>query len=91
RESRLAALPALAGEVIRPETLWACTTCGACEEVCPVSIEHVRLIVEMRRSLAMQRAELPQGVVDAMTSLEQRQHPFRGASVERTRWLSEPD
>lgn len=39
------------GTVVRPETLWACTTCLACVEACPVGIEHVPLIVQMRRRL----------------------------------------
>ncbi|HUX88284.1 MAG TPA: heterodisulfide reductase-related iron-sulfur binding cluster [Chloroflexota bacterium] len=79
----------LAGGVIKPETLWSCTTCRACEEVCPVAIEHVSLIVGLRRNLAMDLAELPVGVAEVVSSLEVRQHPFRGASVERTEWYQD--
>jgi Fe-S oxidoreductase/electron transfer flavoprotein alpha/beta subunit len=44
----------LVGGVIAPETLWACRTCGACQEICPVGIEHPSLIVRMRRHLVEQ-------------------------------------
>jgi len=85
-EEIASSMPLLAGGVIKEETLWACTTCRACEEACPVAIEHVPLIVQLRQNLAMDQALVPAGVVDAIQSLEARQHPFRGASVDRTEW-----
>jgi ferredoxin len=83
------ALSPLAGGVIRPETLWACTTCGACEEACPVSIEHVRLIIELRQNLAMEQADVPQGLEETVTNLEQRFHPFRGVPGDRSAWYQD--
>ena len=77
----------LAGGVVKPEALWACTTCRACEEACPVAIEHVPLIVGLRQNLAMEQVSMPAGVVEAVTSLEAREHPFRGAASGRTDWL----
>lgn len=77
----------LAGGVIRPETLWACTTCRACEEACPVAIEHVPLIVGLRQNLAMEQASVPPQVAELVASLEARGHPFRGTSSGRTDWL----
>ena len=47
-------LVSLVGGVIAPETLWACRSCGACQEICPVGIEHPSLIVRMRRHLVEQ-------------------------------------
>lgn len=44
----------LIGDIIAPETLWACRSCGACQEICPVGIEHPPLIVQMRRQLVAQ-------------------------------------
>ncbi|HSR42579.1 MAG TPA: (Fe-S)-binding protein, partial [Longimicrobiales bacterium] len=79
--------PPLAGGVIRPETIWACTTCRACEEACPVGIEHVPLIVGLRRHLSMEQARVPDGVADLVSGLESRGHPFRGASSGRMDWL----
>ena len=77
----------LAGGVIAPEALWACTTCRACEEVCPVAIEHVPLIVGMRQNLAMEQAAVPTRVGEMVANLEAREHPFRGASSGRTDWM----
>jgi len=77
----------LAGVVIRPETIWACTTCRACEEACPVGIEHVPLIVGLRRHLSMEQARAPDGVADLVSGLESRGHPFRGASSSRVDWF----
>jgi Fe-S oxidoreductase len=68
------------------DALWECTTCGACVETCPVSIEQYPKIVDMRRYLAMEDAEMPAMLQDAMTGLEQRGHPFRGSQASRTDW-----
>lgn len=79
---------ALGGEVVSPEALWACTTCMACMEACPVFIEHVPKIVEMRRHLVMEEATLPDTMADALRSLEARGHPFKGAGIARTAWTA---
>lgn len=84
-EALMADLPKLAGGVIGSETLWSCTTCRACEEICPVSIEHVPLITGMRRYLAMEEAEVPSGVADAMANIDTRQSPYPGAG-DRDAW-----
>ncbi len=68
------------------DALWECTTCGACVEACPVSIEQYPKIIDMRRYLAMEEAEMPSMLQDAMTGLEQRGHPFRGSQASRTDW-----
>ncbi len=77
---------ALPGDVVRPESLWACTTCRACMEACPVSIEHVPKIVSMRRYLVMEQADTPDGVAEALRSLEARGHPYKGTTATRTGW-----
>jgi Fe-S oxidoreductase/nitrate reductase gamma subunit len=79
-------LQAIVGEVISTETLWACTTCRACMEACPVDIEHVPKIIGMRRHLAMEQAEVPDTAAAALQSLENRQHPYAGAGASRTDW-----
>lgn len=71
---------------LSPEALWQCTTCAACVDACPVSIEQFPKILDMRRYLAMEEAEMPAMLQDAMTSLEQRGHPFRGTQASRTDW-----
>lgn len=82
---------ALGGQVITQEALWACTTCMACMQACPVFIEHVPKIVDMRRHLVMEQASLPDTMEDALRSLEARGHPFRGAGMTRTAWAEGVD
>jgi Fe-S oxidoreductase/nitrate reductase gamma subunit len=74
-------------DVVGYDALWACTTCRACEEACPVGIEHVPTIVGLRQNLAMEQVKMPAGVADTVANLEAREHPFRGATAERTDWL----
>lgn len=69
-----------------PEALWQCTTCGACMEACPVFIEQMPKIVDMRRFLVMEESDFPDTMQEAMTSLESRQHPFRGTQATRLDW-----
>ena len=78
---------AMVGEVIKDETLWACRTCGACMQECPVMIEHVPTIVDMRRFLVMNEARIPATAQAALENLEVRGHPWRGTSLERTTWM----
>jgi Fe-S oxidoreductase/nitrate reductase gamma subunit len=77
----------MVGDVIKDETLWACTTCGACVQECPVMIEHIDTIVDMRRHLVMNEARMPETVEQALRSMEQRSHPWRGTPYTRTNWL----
>jgi Fe-S oxidoreductase len=74
-------------EAIRTETLYACTTCRACMEVCPVDIEHVPKILAMRRFRAMEEGAVPAGLAEAVAGIEERGHPFRGASATRSGWV----
>lgn len=69
-----------------PESLWACTTCAACVEACPVFIEQMPKIVDMRRYLVMEEADLPYTMQEAVTSIESRGHPFKGTSWGRMDW-----
>ena len=71
---------------VSEEALWSCTTCRACMEVCPVFIEHIDSIVDMRRYLVMEEANMPETVTTALLSLESHGHPFRGTQVTRTDW-----
>ena len=75
-----------AGEVVEEEDLWSCVTCGACMEACPVFIEHVPTIIEMRRSLVMNEGRMPETAEAALRSLETRGHPWSGMSRPRTEW-----
>ena len=80
-QSFIGATPALS-----VEAMWECTTCGACVEACPVSIEQMPKIVDTRRYLVMEDAEFPDTMQQALTSLETRGHPFRGTAFSRVDW-----
>ncbi|NQT47868.1 MAG: 4Fe-4S dicluster domain-containing protein [Chloroflexi bacterium] len=73
-------------EVITEEVIWDCTTCRACMEACPIYVEHIDKIVEMRRNLALERAEFPESAQQALMSLQSRGHPWRGTTAQRTDW-----
>jgi Fe-S oxidoreductase/nitrate reductase gamma subunit len=76
----------MVGQVISHDVLWSCTTCGACHQECPVFIEPIPKIVEMRRHLVMEEADFPETMQQALRSLEERGHPFRGTSATRVDW-----
>jgi Fe-S oxidoreductase/nitrate reductase gamma subunit len=74
-------------EVITDEVIWDCTTCRACTQACPVYIEHVDKIIDMRRNLAMEKSRFPEDVRNTLKSLGARAHPFRGTTATRTTWF----
>ncbi|MBA7654799.1 putative iron-sulfur-binding oxidoreductase FadF [subsurface metagenome] len=77
---------AMIGGVITEEVIWECTTCRACQEVCPVSIEQMTKIVDMRRNLVLEQASIPETGEGALRSIEARGHPWRGTTATRTDW-----
>jgi len=76
----------LAGKVILEDEIWACTTCGACDTVCPVWVQHVDKIVDLRRNLVLEQSVLPETAAGALQSIEKRGHPWRGTTLNRTDW-----
>jgi Fe-S oxidoreductase len=72
--------------VIDPEVLWACTTCGACEQECPVFITYVDKIVDMRRYLVQERGEFPNELQTAFRSIESSSNPWGFPADERAKW-----
>jgi Fe-S oxidoreductase/nitrate reductase gamma subunit len=78
----------VAGGVIKAETLWACTTCRACVEVCPVGIEHVPIIVEMRRSL-LDEGEMDPKLQEALTNLAKYGNSFGISDRMRAKWTKD--
>jgi Fe-S oxidoreductase len=76
----------LPGEVITHDKIWACTTCRACDEVCPLYVEHIDKIIDLRRNLVMEQAILPETAEQALRCIETRGHPWRGTTASRTDW-----
>jgi len=72
--------------VIDPEVLWACTTCRACEQECPVFISYVDKIVDMRRYLVQERSEFPTQLQTAFRGLESNANPWSFPSGDRAKW-----
>ena len=76
----------LTPDPIDPEVLWACTTCGACEQECPVFITYVDKIVDMRRNLVMEQGEFPGQLQNAFRGLETVGNPYSFANEQRAEW-----
>jgi len=76
---------------VADEVLWACTTCGACMEVCPVFIEHVPRIVDMRRNLVEMKAKFPNELLPFFENIEQRSNPWGIVPSDRTKWAADTD
>ncbi len=81
----------LTGGLITKEELWACTTCGACVEACPVFIEHVDSIVDMRRYLATMEADFSSEVGRTFRNLEQNMNPWGISQSFRADWAEDLD
>jgi len=76
----------LIGEVIAEDTLWACTTCRACEEVCPVTIEHVPRIIAMRQGQTLMAEAYPKELNTAMKGIERNGNPWGIGYDKRADW-----
>jgi Fe-S oxidoreductase/nitrate reductase gamma subunit len=74
---------------VAEEVIWECTTCGACMEVCPVFIEHVPRIVDMRRHLVEMKAKFPEELLTLFENMEQRSNPWGIAPADRVKWAAD--
>ncbi|BCK59071.1 heterodisulfide reductase-related iron-sulfur binding cluster [Nocardia wallacei] len=79
------------GGIIDPEVLWSCTTCGACVEQCPVDIEHVDHIIDMRRYQVLIESEFPTELAGLFKNLENKGNPWGQNAKDRLNWMSELD
>jgi len=95
-----AATPLLGGEgeqtalvpnVIDPDVLWSCTTCGACVEECPVDIEHIDAIVDMRRYQVLMESEFPSEAGLMLRNVENQGDPWGLGQNKRTEWTQALD
>ncbi|GHF12840.1 Fe-S oxidoreductase [Amycolatopsis deserti] len=79
------------GGVIDPDVLWSCTTCGACVEQCPVDIEHVDHIVDMRRYQVMIESNFPTELNGMFKNLENKGNPWGQNAKDRMAWAEDLD
>lgn len=77
--------------VIDPDVLWSCTTCGACVEQCPVDIEHIDHIVDMRRYQVMIESSFPSEAGTMLKNLEKKGNPWGLPKKQRLAWVKEVD
>jgi Fe-S oxidoreductase len=87
----LEGLPPLVGGRIKDETLWACTTCGACQEVCPVFIDHPLKIVQMRSFIVLndETGRTPGELVSTFGNIERANNPWGLPASDRMKWASD--
>lgn len=77
-------------DTIGKDELWACTTCRACQEICPASIEHVNKIIDLRRSMVLMEGEFPgEEVMTAMEATEVNGNPLGVGYAERGDWIED--
>ncbi len=79
----------LLNDYITPEELWACTSCNACVEECPVSISPLSIILDMRRYLVMEQSAAPQSLNAMMTNIENNGAPWQYNQMDRLNWKDE--
>ena len=90
-EVRAEAGKSLVGDVIDPDALWSCTTCGACVQQCPVDIEHIDHIVDMRRQQVMVETAFPAELNGMFKNVETKGNPWGMNASGRNAWISEVD
>ena len=79
----------LLNDYISPEELWACTSCNACVEECPVSIDPLSIIMDMRKYLVMEQSAAPQELNMMMTNVENNGAPWQYNQQDRLNWTNE--
>ncbi len=87
-------LPPLVGDengMVPDETVWACTTCGWCEQACPVFIEHLPRIVDMRRNLVLMESRFPEEAARVFRGMENQGNPWGMGSNRRAEWCADLD
>lgn len=82
--------PALVGGIFTEEEIWSCTTCGACEEECPLAIEYIDKIVDLRRGM-IDDGLVPQSLQKPLSALEKRGNPYGKSAKQRAKWIDDPD
>src|SRR3989344_43286 len=80
---------ALLGDYILEEELWACTSCNACVQECPVNIDPLAIIVDLRRYLVMEESKMPTELTGMLTNIENNGAPWQFSPADRGNWIHE--
>ncbi|UKN02454.1 4Fe-4S dicluster domain-containing protein [Paracrocinitomix mangrovi] len=79
----------LLGDYITEEEVWACTSCNACVQECPVNIDPLSIIVDLRRYLVMEESKIPAELMTMNTNIENNQAPWQFSPSDRLNWKDE--
>ena len=79
----------LLGDYISEEEIWACTSCNACVQECPVSIDPLSIIIDLRRYLVMEESKVPSELAGMLTNIENNGAPWQFAQADRNNWVDE--
>ncbi len=79
----------LLGDYISEEELWACTSCNACVQECPVNIDPLSIIVDLRRYLVMEESKVPSELTGMLTNIENNGAPWQFSPADRLNWANE--
>ena len=79
----------LLGDYISDEELWACTSCNACTEACPVNIDPLSIILDLRRFLVMEKSSAPAGLNNMFSNIENNGAPWPFSPADRMNWAKE--
>ena len=79
----------LLGDYISEEELWACTTCNACVDACPIELNPLSIIMDMRRSLVMEESKIPSELAGMITNIENNGAPWQFSQTDRANWINE--
>lgn len=79
----------LLGDYISEEELWACTSCNACVQECPVNIDPLSIIVDLRRFLVMEESKMPTELTGMLTNIENNGAPWQFSPADRGNWIHE--
>jgi Fe-S oxidoreductase len=82
--------PALIGGIYSEDEIWSCTTCGACEEECPLLIEYIDKIVDLRRGM-VDDGNVPKSIQKALKALERRGNPYGKLEKKNADWTTDKD
>ena len=79
----------LLGDYITEEEVWACTSCNACVQACPVNIDPLEIIMDLRRYLVMEESKMPAELAVMNTNIENNQAPWQFSPADRLNWRDE--
>jgi Fe-S oxidoreductase len=79
----------LLGDYISNEELWACTTCNACTDACPINLDPMSIIVDLRRYLVMEQSSAPTELNNMFSNIENNGAPWQFPPADRLNWIEE--